>query len=103
MCVLGVIVGDLFIDCIGYVVLLIGEYYGVGMIDCSCDLFNDCVIVVQVLVVFDSVVVLQINVIVYVVGWIWDIGLLIWCGIGCVYFFVYVSDDQVIVMFDCYL
>ncbi|WP_294324417.1 tryptophan halogenase family protein [uncultured Sphingomonas sp.] len=89
----GRIAGELFLDCTGHAALLIGRHYGVGTIDRTPILFNDCALAVQVPVAPDSPIASQTNATAHDAGWIWDIGLPSRRGIGCVYASDFLSDD----------
>lgn len=86
--------GDLFLDCTGHAALLIGGHCGVPLIDRTDILFNDRALAVQVPVVPDSPIASQTNATAHAAGWIWDIGLPLRRGIGCVYASDFMSDDR---------
>ena len=89
----GAIAGDLFIDCTGHAALLIGERYGVPVIDRSGDLPNDRALAVQVPVGPDDPIASTTNATAHAAGWIWDIGLPTRRGVGHVFSSSHISDD----------
>ena len=90
----GRVAGDLFIDCTGHAGLLIGGHYGVGWVDRSDTLFNDCALAVQVAVPTGSPIASQTISTAHEAGWLWDIGLPTRRGIGCVYSSRHLDDDR---------
>lgn len=91
----GRIEGDLFIDCSGMRALLLGEHFGIPIIDCSQILFNDSALAVQVPYAQpDSAIASQTISTAQPAGWIWDIGLQSRRGIGHVYSSAHMDDEQ---------
>ncbi len=99
----GAVDGDLFIDCTGHAALLIGERYGVPVIDRSGTLPNDRALAVQVPVLHDAPIASQTNATAHSAGWIWDIGLPTRRGVGCVYASTFMSDDEAAATLGDYL
>ena len=99
----GAVAGDLFIDCTGHAALLIGEQYGVPLIDRGSELFNDRALAVQVPVAADSPIASQTNATAHAAGWIWDIALPTRRGVGCVYSSQHASDDDAAKTLTAYL
>ena len=99
----GAIAGDLFLDCTGQAALLIGQHYGIGLVDRGGDLFNDRALAVQLPVAPDSAIASQTNATAHAAGWIWDIGLPTRRGIGCVYSSAHLGDDAARATLDAYL
>ncbi len=89
----GEVAGDLFIDCTGHAALLIGGHLGVSWIDRSDVLFNDRALAAQVPVAPGSAVASQTVATAHRAGWLWDIGLPMRRGIGCVYASRFMDDD----------
>jgi len=99
----GAIAGDLFLDCTGHAALLIGEQFGVPIIDRSDILFNDRALAVQVPVAPDSAIASQTTATAHAAGWIWDIGLPGRRGVGCVYSSQFMSDEAAAETLAAYL
>ncbi|AXA93292.1 tryptophan halogenase family protein [Massilia sp. YMA4] len=90
----GALAGDLFIDCTGMQSLLLGQHYGIGLVDQRHVLFNDSALAVQVPYLNeDSPIASQTTSTAQRAGWIWDIGLPTRRGIGHVYSSAHTSDD----------
>lgn len=91
----GDIAGDLFIDCTGLRALLIGQHFGVGMVDCREVLFNDRALAVQVPYA-DAATPIACHTISTAQrhGWTWDIGLSARRGVGYVYSSAHASDAE---------
>ena len=90
----GTVGGDLFVDCTGQASLLLGQHYGVPLIDQSHVLFNDSALVTQVPVAPDSAIVSETVSTAHAAGWIWDIGLTNRRGVGCVYSSAHMRDED---------
>lgn len=91
----GLLAADLFIDCSGLRSLLLGQHYGVPLVDCTDILFNDRALALQVAYPDDrSPVACQTVSTAQPHGWIWDIGLPTRRGLGHVYSSVDSSDDE---------
>ncbi|MEH3039087.1 MAG: tryptophan 7-halogenase [Sphingomonas paucimobilis] len=99
----GRIEGDLFLDCTGHAALLIGGHYGVRTVDRTPILFNDRALAVQVPVAPDSPIASQTNATAHDAGWIWDIGLPLRRGVGCVYASDFLGDDAAEATLRAYL
>ncbi|WP_426032367.1 tryptophan halogenase family protein [Caulobacter sp. DWP3-1-3b2] len=83
---LGVIEGDLFIDCSGFRALLIGETLGVPFKRCDDVLFNDRALAVQVpYATPDAPIAPYTLAAAHEAGWTWDIGLENRRGVGYVF------------------
>jgi hypothetical protein len=89
-----IVAGDLFLDCTGHAALLIGKTLGVETVDASSVLFNDRALAVQLPVPPNSPIASQTVATAHGAGWIWDIGLPMRRGIGCVYASAFLSDDE---------
>jgi hypothetical protein len=91
----GALAADLFIDCTGMQSLLLGQHYGIGLVDQRHVLFNDSALAVQVpYPSADSPIASQTTSTAQRAGWIWDIGLPTRRGIGHVYSSAHTSDEQ---------
>lgn len=99
----GAVEGDLFLDCTGHAALLIGEHYGVPLVDRGHELFNDRALAVQIPVGPDSPIAAQTIATAHAAGWIWDIGLPTRRGVGCVYSSAHMSDDAAAAVLRDYL
>ena len=83
---LGVIEGDLFIDCSGFRALLIGETLGVPFKRCDDVLFNDRALAVQIPYASpDTPIAPYTLATAHEAGWTWDIGLDSRRGVGYVF------------------
>ena len=83
---LGVIEGDLFIDCSGFRALLIGEALGVPFKRCDDVLFNDRALAIQVpYAAPDAPIAPYTLATAHEAGWTWDIGLQNRRGVGYVF------------------
>lgn len=91
----GDIAGDLFIDCSGLQSRLIGQHFGVPLIELGDVLFNDAALAVQVPYT-DPAQPLACTTVAtaWATGWIWDIGLPERRGVGVVYSRRHASPDQ---------
>jgi len=90
----GSIAGDLFIDCSGQAALLIGGHLGSPWIDRSDICFNDRALALQVPTSAGSAIASQTVGTAHRAGWIWDIALPARRGIGCVYVWGCMGDDE---------
>ncbi len=91
----GAIPGDLFIDCSGARSMLLGEHFGIPLIDQRNILFNDTALAVQVPYSRpDAPVASQTISTARTAGWIWDIGLTSRRGVGYVYSSRHGSEDE---------
>lgn len=91
----GAIEGDLFVDCSGMRSLLLGQHYGIGLVDVSDTLFNDTALAIQVPYADEhSPIQSQTNSTAQAAGWIWDIGLTHRRGVGYVYSSRHGSDED---------
>ena len=99
----GAVAGDLFIDCTGHAALLIGDRYGVPFLDRGGELPNDRALAVQLPVPPDAPIASQTNATAHAAGWIWDIGLPIRRGVGCVYASSFMTDDEAAATLRAYL
>ncbi|MDO6421936.1 tryptophan halogenase family protein [Saccharophagus degradans] len=89
----GVITADLFIDCTGFSSRLIGEHFGVGLIDVKNSLFVDSALAVQVpYPVTNENIASHTLSTALPAGWVWDIGLPTRRGVGYVYSSSHTSD-----------
>ena len=89
----GAIPGDLFIDCSGLAAILIGKHCRSGWVDRSDVLFNDTALAVQVPVRPGSAIASATIATAHAAGWIWDIGLPMRRGIGCIYASRFMDED----------
>ncbi|MGE4071343.1 MAG: tryptophan halogenase family protein [Lysobacterales bacterium] len=90
----GALAGDLYIDCTGLRSLLLGQHYGVGLIDQKQVLFNDSALALQLPYPQpDSPIASHTISTAQSSGWIWDIGLPTRRGIGHVYSSAHISDE----------
>ena len=91
----GDIDGDLFIDCSGFASVLLGEHYGIPLLDKKNILFNDCALAVQVPYPHKEHPIASHTIsTAHRAGWIWDIGLPSRRGVGSVYSSAHCSDDD---------
>lgn len=82
----GEISGDLFVDCSGFVSLLLGKHYGIPFIDKRDVLFNDRALAVQVPYADENAPIASATLATAQrAGWIWDIGLPTRRGTGYVF------------------
>ncbi|MDZ4350570.1 MAG: tryptophan halogenase family protein [Xanthomonadaceae bacterium] len=100
----GPIPGDLFIDCSGTRSMLLGDHYGVALVDRSDVLFNDRALAIQVPYPnADTPVASQTISTAQSCGWIWDIGLASRRGTGYVYSSRHCDDDDAWQVLEGYL
>lgn len=100
----GAIAGDLFIDCSGMRSMLLGDHFGVPLIDRSGILFNDTALAIQVPYAdAGAPIASQTISTARPAGWIWDIGLTQRRGVGYVYSSRHGSDDQAHEILEEYL
>jgi hypothetical protein len=91
----GLLAADLFIDCTGMRALLIGQHFGVPLIDCRPWLFNDRALALQVPYAQDDApVACHTIATAQSCGWIWDIGLPTRRGLGHVFSSADCSEDE---------
>ncbi|NEZ04868.1 tryptophan 7-halogenase [Wenzhouxiangella sp. XN201] len=91
----GRIEGDLFVDCTGMRAMLLGDHYGVPLIDQSDVLFNDTALAIQVPYADESgPIESQTISTARSAGWIWDIGLTRRRGVGYVYSSRHSNDED---------
>ena len=75
--------GDLFVDCTGFLSLLLGKHYGVTFKSCADQLFIDSALAIQVPYVSDDVPIASVTLsTAQRAGWIWDVGLPTRRGVG---------------------
>lgn len=87
--------GDLFVDCTGFAALLLGEHFGVPVVEQKKYLFNDTALAVQVARESTAEAIASAtHATAQSCGWIWDIGLPTRRGIGHVFASAYTSEDQ---------
>lgn len=100
----GPIRGELFIDCSGMRSMLLGEHYGVALVDRSDVLFNNTALAIQVpYAATDTPVASQTISTARPCGWIWDIGLTSRRGAGYVYSSHHCNDDEAWRVLERYL
>ncbi|TPG14205.1 tryptophan 7-halogenase [Sphingomonas koreensis] len=86
--------GDFFVDCSGFRARLIGQVYGVPLIDRSTILFPNRALAMQVPYdADDAPIACQTISTAQDAGWIWDIGLWSRRGVGYVYSNAHTSDE----------
>lgn len=91
----GSIKGDLFIDCSGMSALLIGQHFGIKLVDKKQFLFNDTAIAMQVPYADEGDEIASATVSsAQSCGWIWDIGLSSRRGVGLVYSSAHCELDE---------
>jgi tryptophan halogenase len=91
----GAIAGDLFVDCTGMRSLLLGQHYGIELIGCKHQLFNDRAIAIQVPYTEpDWPIACQTISTAQRAGWIWDIQLQTRRGVGHVFSSAHTSDEE---------
>lgn len=91
----GVITGDLFVDCTGFVATLIDGHYQSPFTSVSHGLKNDSAMAVQASYINDNVDIASATLsTAHDSGWIWDIGLPHRKGVGCVYSSEFCSDEK---------
>ena len=89
----GLLAGDLFVDCTGMRSLLLGQHFGIGLLEQKGVLFNDTALAVQVPYPRDdSPIASQTTSTAQRCGWIWDIGLPSRRGVGHVYSSAHTDD-----------
>lgn len=87
---------DLFIDCSGTHARLIGQHYGIPVVDKKRYLFNDSALAVQVPYVEQNTPIESCTLsTAKSMGWVWDIGLPTRRGVGHVFSSSHTSDDEV--------
>ena len=90
-----VLSGDLFVDCTGFAAILLGEHFGVPVVDQKKYLFNDTALAAQVPRASGSEPIASAtHATAQSCGWIWDIGLPTRRGIGHVFSSAYTTDEQ---------
>jgi len=90
----GIVQGDLFIDCSGGRSLLIGQHYGIKLIDQSKYSVNDRVLAARVPYGSERPDIASMTMATAMsAGWIWDIGLSTRRGVGYVYSSAYIDDE----------
>ncbi|MFT5481646.1 MAG: tryptophan halogenase [Halieaceae bacterium] len=100
----GDISGDLFIDCSGFVSLLLGKHYGIPMVNKSEILFNDRALAVQVPYTSENDPIASATLATAQdAGWIWDIGLPTRRGTGYVFSSRYTSEDEALHVLRSYI
>ena len=91
----GEVQGDFFVDCSGSASLLLGEHYGVGMVEQRSVLFNDSALAVQVPYAEpDSPIESCTHSTAQASGWVWDIGLPTRRGVGYTYSSAHANDIE---------
>jgi hypothetical protein len=91
----GDIHGDLFIDCSGLPSLLIGQHFGVPLVEQRGVLFNDAALAMQVPYARPDAPLASCTLATaWSKGWIWDIGLPQRRGVGVVYASRHASQDE---------
>jgi len=92
---MGVVSGDLFIDCTGFACLLLGQHYGIPFIDKKKYSANDSALAAQVPYPESSSPIASATVATtQSAGWTWDIGLSSRRGVGYVYSSAHITDEQ---------
>lgn len=95
---------DLFIDCSGAHARLIGQHYGIPVVDKKRYLFNDSALAVQVPYFSDDAPIESCTLsTAKSMGWIWDIGLPSRRGVGHVYSSAHTRDETVANSLRAYL
>ncbi|MDV6331618.1 tryptophan halogenase family protein [Asticcacaulis sp. 201] len=98
------IAGDLFIDCTGFLSLLIGKHYGAEFTSCADQLFIDTALAIQVPYEHEDAPIASVTKsTAQRAGWIWDIGLTRRRGIGHVYSSRFLSDDEALADLKAYI
>ena len=96
--------GDLFIDCTGFLSLLIGKHYGVPFKSVSDQLFIDTALAVQIPYADEAAPIASVTQsTAQRAGWIWDIGLTTRRGIGHVYSSRFTTDDEALADLKAYI
>jgi hypothetical protein len=91
----GDVAGDLFIDCSGLPSLLIGQHFGVPLVEQRGVLFNDAALAMQVPYARPDAPLASCTLATaWSKGWIWDIGLPQRRGVGVVYASRHASQDE---------
>ncbi len=91
----GIVAGDLFIDCSGAQSLLLGKHYQIPFCSKKSVLFNDSALAVQIPYDDDDAVIASSTVsTAQTAGWIWDIGLQSRRGVGHVYSSQHITDEK---------
>lgn len=91
----GEITGDLFVDCSGFMSLLLGKHYAIPFKDMRDILFNDRALAVQVPYPNEDAPIASATLATAQrAGWIWDIGLPTRRGTGYVYASQYTDEEQ---------
>lgn len=92
---LGLVSGDLFIDCTGFSALLLGGHYQVPYHSVTSKLFCDRAVAVQVPYASSTQAIASCTLsTAQSAGWIWDIGLQTRRGVGYVYSSAHASPEQ---------
>ncbi len=96
--------GDLFIDCTGFLSLLIGKHYGVPFNSVADRLFIDTALAVQTPYADENAPIASVTKsTAQRAGWIWDVGLTTRRGIGHVYSSRFTTDDEALEDLKTYL
>ncbi len=94
---------DLFIDCSGFRSLLLGQYYGIGLVDKSAEFPIDSALAVQVPYQGEEPIKSATLSTAQEAGWIWDIGLSSRRGVGYVYSSKHTSHSKAAKSLQAYL
>lgn len=96
--------GDLFIDCTGFLSLLIGKHYGVPFKSVADQLFIDIALAVQIPYADEAAPIASVTQsTAQRAGWIWDIGLTTRRGIGHVYSSRFTTDEEALSDLKAYI
>lgn len=96
--------GDLFIDCTGFLSLLIGKHYGIPFKSVSDRLFIDTALAVQIPYADEAAPIASVTQsTAQRAGWIWDIGLTTRRGIGHVYSSRFTTDNEALADLKAYI
>lgn len=94
---------DFFVDCTGFVSLLIGNTLNVPFLDKSTQILTDTALALQEPIASNDEIQPYTSATAHTEGWIWDIPLTTRRGIGFVYSSRHMNEDQAVEKFSAYV